>query len=215
VPEQQGRSPALHRAGGDERGGRAGQGAGQRRRGEDEQPGDEDPAPADPVDIDGRPVDLGRRHQRAFVGILVAARGEAVSADRLIEELALGHIAWYESHQPNGHQAAVDRFGTIVDTLLRINYRIGAAGTLLELGHLNQHAGATQAAITAYHRTLELAGDVRELQAEAFTGLVYCYRDLDDDARVDEFRQAALAIIEHRHHPGMQRIRATLEAASR
>ncbi|BEL06280.1 BTAD domain-containing putative transcriptional regulator [Actinoplanes sichuanensis] len=147
---------------------------------------------------------------------LEICRGLPLDNGRVLNEaVALGHVAWYESHQPNGYQTAVDHFGTIIDTLLRIDYRIGAAGTSLELGHLNQHAGATEAAIVAYHRTLELAGDVPELQAEALTGLVYCYRDLGDDAKVEEFRRAALAVIEHRHHPGMQRIRATLEASAR
>ncbi|MEU8656248.1 AfsR/SARP family transcriptional regulator, partial [Actinoplanes philippinensis] len=67
----------------------------------------------------------------------------------LNEAVALGHIAWYESHQPDGYQAAVGHFATIVDTLLRLNYRIGAAGTLLEWGHLSQHAGATGDALLA------------------------------------------------------------------
>ncbi|WP_436531524.1 BTAD domain-containing putative transcriptional regulator [Actinoplanes sp. HUAS TT8] len=42
------------------------------------------------ADIDGRPVDLGRPRQRALLGILVVARGEAVSTDRLVEELWRG-----------------------------------------------------------------------------------------------------------------------------
>ncbi|GLY02281.1 BTAD domain-containing putative transcriptional regulator [Actinoplanes sp. NBRC 101535] len=42
------------------------------------------------AEVGGRPVDLGRRQQRAFLGILLAARGTAVSTDRLVEDLWRG-----------------------------------------------------------------------------------------------------------------------------
>ena len=39
------------------------------------------------ADVDGRPVDLGGPRQRSVLALLLVARGEVVSVDRLIDDL--------------------------------------------------------------------------------------------------------------------------------
>ncbi len=83
-----------------------------------------------PVEVwrDGRAVTLGGPQQRRLVGVLVTARPNAVSADRLVDAM------WPEGEAPDGARRAVMTYVSRLRTVLGEAIVAGPGGYCLDIG---------------------------------------------------------------------------------
>jgi tetratricopeptide (TPR) repeat protein len=136
--------------------------------------------------------------------------------DRAIgESSALEAIAWHTFYQPGGYADAVAQMEASIAIMRRIDFAFGQGRAWVELGRIQQKAGAGAAGVQANREALRLAPDHSTLQVQAMTGLSVCYRLAGDHRKAEQTRLEALRLLEAIASPGMDHFREYLQAPIR